>query len=42
LIGFLKCKIKAAKRGFRAKGLIVRPERRGKEGEVCNLAAENP
>ncbi|NOT90150.1 hypothetical protein [Ferruginibacter sp.] len=39
--GLLKCKLKATKRALPAKGLMLMPERGGKEGEVYNLATEN-
>ena len=40
--GLLKCKLKATKRGLFGKGLIQKSERGKKEGEVYNLAVENP
>ena len=37
----LKCKLKATKRVLPVKGLMLRPERGRKDGEVYNLATEN-
>lgn len=37
----IKCKLKATKRVLPVKGLMLRPERGRKEGEVYNLSTEN-